>query len=121
MSLVLRTSIVVVLDIPVFDVVFDSISVAMETCRYGHLDFWWVWLRLYKYRVKFFVLITEYDKKVPHICVEKDSVTCAAALTAHELTESSLQRLLRKLLLTKQYMKKLRELKEGSKPTTTIR
>ena len=45
--------------------------------------------------------------------VEKDLVTWAVALSAHELTDSSLQRLLRKLLLTKQYMKKLRELKEG--------
>ena len=52
--------------------------------------------------------------------MEKDSVTWAGALTAHESTESSLQRLLRKLLLTKQYMKKLRELKEGSKRTTTV-
>ena len=54
-------------------------------------------------------------------CMENYSVTWAGALAAHELTESSLQRLLRKLLLTKQYMKKLRELKEGSKWTTTIR
>ena len=53
--------------------------------------------------------------------MENYSVTWAGALAAHELTESSLQRLLRKLLLTKQYMKKLRELKEGSKWTTTIR
>ena len=43
-------------------------------------------------------------------------VTCAVALlTAQELTESSFPRLVRKLLLTKQYMKKFRELvrKEG--------
>ena len=45
--------------------------------------------------------------------VEKDLVTWVISLIAHEPTDSSLQRLLRKLLLTKQYMKKLRELKEG--------
>ena len=46
LSLVLRTIIVVVLDIPVFDVASESTSVAMETYRYDNLDFWLVWMRL---------------------------------------------------------------------------
>ena len=45
-SLVLRTIIDVFLDILVFDVAFESISVEMETCRYDYLDFWFVWMRL---------------------------------------------------------------------------
>ena len=44
LSLVLRTIIVVVLDITVFDVASESTSVAIETYRYDHLDLWLVLL-----------------------------------------------------------------------------
>ena len=49
LSVFLRPSIVVVVvvvDIPLVDDAVETISVAMETCKYDNLDFWLTRLRL---------------------------------------------------------------------------